>query len=78
MRAGFMPLPLVPVSGGRRFPVAYELEDPIPRKHLIHAGEPSFCPPFHVVRDVIVVRGKFGNALNMVAIRRVHDKNLDI
>lgn len=72
---GFMPLPLDADNGGRRFLVAYELEDPVPRKHLINVGEPGFCPPFPVVGDVIVVRGERGNALNMVAIRKVHDKN---
>ena len=55
--------------------MAYELEDPVPKKHLINMGEPSFCPSFPVVGDVIVVRGERDNALNMVAIRKVHDKN---
>ena len=72
---GFMPLPLDADSGGGRFILAYELEDPAPRKHLVNVGEPCFCPPFPVVGDVIVVRGEHANALNMVAIRKVHDKN---
>lgn len=34
----FMSLPLNPVSDGRRFVLAYELEDPEPRWHLLVSG----------------------------------------
>lgn len=41
---GFMSLPLGSDSGGRRFLVAYKLEDLVPRKHLVHVGELKFLP----------------------------------
>jgi hypothetical protein len=73
----FMPMPLNPLGDGRRFLVAYELEDPKPRRHLIIPGQPGHCPPFLVAGDVMVVRAGHGGAHNMVAIRHVIAKNLE-
>lgn len=71
----FIPMPLNPLGDGRRLLVAYELEDPHPRGHLLVPGQPGHCPHFPVAGDVMVVRAGHGGAQNMVAIRHVHAKN---
>jgi hypothetical protein len=71
----FMPLPLNQLGDRRRFLVAYELEDPKPRRHLLVPGQPSHCPPFFVAGDVMVLCAGHGGPHNMVAIRHVLAKN---
>ena len=42
----FMPMRLSPLGDGRQFLVAYELEDPKPRIHLLVPGIPAIVLPF--------------------------------
>ena len=60
---------------GGDFLVAYELEDPKPRRYLLDLGQPGHCPPFPMVGDVMVVHAGHGGAHNMMAIKHVLAKN---
>ena len=72
----FMAIP-VPESRGL-YMVAYELEDPVPRKHLLEAGEPGCCPPYPEVADIMLVKGpswQLGCCFQYAVVRHVHAKD---
>lgn len=71
----FIPLPLNPLSDGRQFVLAYELEDPEPGRHLVLPGQPDHYPLFLVAGDVMMVHAGHGDPHNIVAIRNVQAKN---